>query len=51
VRRRALLAGVAAVAVATAAALAVVADRGDGDDYPAGPLRVVTGPASGAYHA
>jgi uncharacterized protein len=51
VRRRALLAGVAAVAVAVAAALPVIADRGDGDDYPAGLLRVATGPPGGVYHA
>lgn len=50
-RRRALLAGVAAVALATVAGVAVAADRGDGDDYPAGPLRVATGPPSGVYHA
>lgn len=50
-QRRALLVGVAAVAVAVAAVLPVVAGRGDGDDYPAGPLRVVTGPLGGVYHA
>jgi TRAP-type uncharacterized transport system substrate-binding protein len=51
VRRRALLAGVAA-AVAVAAGLPVVAGRGgDGDDYPAGPLRIATGPPGGVYHA
>lgn len=50
-RRRTLLAGVAAVVVAVAIGVPVAADRGERDDYPAGPLRVATGPLGGVYHA
>lgn len=39
------------MAVAAAVAVPVAAGRGGGDHYPAGRLRVATGPLGGVYHA